>query len=88
MLTLEDKKYIKDRIGKKIDNLAVLIQKSFAQVSLRADMEAIEVRMNDRFDKIDYRLDVIEYKIIGGQGRRLEKIEDDMRVVKTKLDLQ
>lgn len=85
MLTKKDKKYIEDRIESKIDNLAILIQSGFKQImATKADAEDV----NKRFDKIDHRLDILEYKMIGTHGRRLDKVEDDIRMVKAKFKLK
>jgi hypothetical protein len=100
MLTKQDKNYIADAINnaldKKFDDFATIIQSSFKNVYEKFDavdnrFDAVDARfesIDERFDKLDYRLDVLEYKIVGGQERRLDKIEDDVRTIKTSLNLQ
>jgi len=96
MLTKQDKNYIEGMFDKKFDDLATIIQSSFKNVYEKFDavderFDAVDERfelIDERFDKLDYRMDVLEYKIVGGQGRRLDKIEDDVRTIKTSLNLQ
>lgn len=88
MLTKEDKDYITNHVDRKIDELAVLVQSGFKEIiETKADKRDLE-ETDKKIEKIDYRLDVIEYKLVGGQGRRIERLEDDIRIVKTKIGLQ
>ena len=43
--------------------------------------------VNKRFDGIDQRLDKIENLLIRAHENRIERLEDVMRVVKTKLGI-
>lgn len=46
--------------------------------NVQGDVSALRREMNERFD-------VVELKLIGAHDRRLDKIEDDMRIIKTAL---
>lgn len=37
--------------------------------------------------KLERRIDILEYEVIGRQDRRLEIIEDDIRVIKSNLNI-
>lgn len=80
MLTKEDKKYIDN----KIDNLDIIIQSGFQQIM---ETKANKVDVDKVENNLTRRIDILEYKIVGGQIRRLDKIEDEMRIVKSKLNL-
>lgn len=95
MLDTQDKKYIEDLMDKKFDDFAMIMKGSFDQVyqkfyEVDKRFDQIDKRFGDvdkRFDRLEYRMDVLEYKVVGGYGRRMDKIEDDLMVVKSKLDL-
>lgn len=76
------KKQSKEK-GLTIDDLAGMTQRGFESVhgeikSVRGDVGVLRKEMNERFD-------VVELKLIGAHDRRLDKIEDDMRIIKTAL---
>lgn len=76
--------------GITIDDLAGMTQRGLESVhteikgargeikSVQGDVGALRKEMNERFD-------VVELKLIGAHDRRLDKIEDDMRIIKTAL---
>lgn len=104
MLTKDDKKYIEDRIEKKIDALAIIIQKGFAEVFAKLDTKAdkedvkkLENRMDnlgnrmdsleDRMYKIEGRMNTLEFRLVTGPNNRIDRVEDDIRIIKSKLGL-
>lgn len=80
VLTKEDKKYI----DSKIEELASLVKSGFDNILTKDDGKAID----KRFDQLEYRMDIIEHKYIGSYDKRLEKVEDDVRIMKTKLKIK
>lgn len=95
VLTKEDKNYIETTIDKKLDQkldeklgeFAILMKQSFDKVFAILDTKADKKDVDERFDRLEYRMDTLEYKIVGGQSRRLEKVEDDVRIIKSKLKI-
>ena len=66
-----------------LENLALITAKGFASVDER--FERVDERfekMDERFDKMDERFDKLEF-MVGGHGRRLDKTEDNIRILKT-----
>lgn len=70
-----------------MDDLAGMTQRGFASVDKQ--FENFHHEMNDhfheihkRFDVVDSRLDRIEF-MVSGHDRRLDKLEDQMLIVKT-----
>ena len=75
----------KQTIDEKIDALAGVVGRSFAD---------LEKRMTERFDQVDQqfgdvrqRLDRVENILITGQENRLSRLEDAMRQVRTKFGI-
>lgn len=80
-----------------IDELARITQKGFEGVGaeikeLREDMNNRFQKVDERFDKVETRfgtveegLNRIENRFVGAHENRIERLEDDMRVVKTTL---
>lgn len=66
-----------------IDNLAVMVQRGFAETATKKEVEEITKRL----DGMDSRLDRIEFHM-NTHERRLEILEDKMRMVGTKLGLR
>jgi methyl-accepting chemotaxis protein len=67
------------RVGGAIEDLAVSTKNGFDQVDERFE------RMDERFDQMDNRFDRIENISIGSHERRIENLEDSVRVLNTKL---
>jgi hypothetical protein len=65
-----------------IDELARITKGGFDAVDKRFDM------VDKRLDAVDYRLDRIENLLIRAHENRIEKLEDNMRLVKTKLSIR
>jgi len=86
MLTAKDLKLVGDLMDKKFENFAILIQQEFRNIHGRIDgvesqIDGVEQKLNEKADKTD--ITRLEHKFEG----RLERAEDDMRLVKTKLKL-
>jgi hypothetical protein len=65
------------------DQLAAMIQEGFKSTATKADLTALEERVNTRFDGIDSRLGRIEQLLLAEQKReiadlqkRLKRLED------------
>ncbi|GEM_PF-5403949 len=68
----------KKTIDEKIEDLAVMVEKGFSRGE--AELHAVEKRLTDRFDRIEFHMSTHE--------RRIEILEDKMRIVSTKLGLK
>lgn len=62
-----------------IDDLAVMVQKGFSDVT---DKMATKLEMNHRFDLVDKRLDKIEKIILADYGERINKLEMEVKDLK------
>ncbi len=79
-----------------LDDLAIMTKNNFDLVFEKFDriderFEQVDARFEQvdaRFEQMDRRFDRIENISIGGHERRIENIEDDMRLVKTKVGLK
>ena len=58
-----------------IDDLAGMVQKGFEETAKRNEV-------NERFDKIEDRLENIEKLILADHKRRIEKLEDEVKELK------
>ena len=82
---------IKNKKSITLDDLALMTQRGFEAMNERfeqvdqrfAQIDQRFERIDKKFEGVDVRLDRIEHLIGGSHDRRLDKIEDDMRVVKT-----
>lgn len=73
----------------KIEDLARMIEENTAKKSdlehlaMKSDIERLEKKMDEKFEKVDERLENLEHK--GNQiDRRLFSIEEDVAEIKTK----
>ncbi len=66
-----------------IDGLARMVSKGFTET--KSDIGNLRSDMNKRFDGVDARLDHIEKLILADHKRRIEKLELDMRELKSAL---
>ena len=71
-----------------IDNLAISVKNGFDQMVTKEEFEERMAGVDARFDQMDRRFDRIENVSIGGHERRLDNIEDDIRLIKTKVGLR
>ena len=55
-----------------IDDLAGMVQKGFEETAKRSEV-------NERFDKVEDRLESIEKLILADHKRRIEKLEDEVK---------
>ena len=67
-----------------LDDLARMTQNGFS--SIKNDMDGQFTGVNKRFDEIDSRLNRIENILIRTHENRIEKLEDTMRIVLTRLE--
>ena len=65
-----------------IDDLARMVQKGFDENTRNFELTAKKKEMNQRFDKIDDRLDRIEKLMLADHKRRIEKLEIAVRELK------
>lgn len=77
--------------GITIDGLVAMTQRGFHDVGERFDTLATRVgrgfaEVDERFNKMDERFEKLEFLMIGRHDKRLDKLEDDMRIVKTLLE--
>jgi hypothetical protein len=62
-----------------IDQLAAMIQEGFKSTATKADLTALEERVNTRLDGIDGRLDRIENLLLAEQKREIEDLKQRMK---------
>ena len=70
-----------------IDQLARMVQKGFESTASKEDLRELRTDFDGRFEIMQKRLDRIENLLITSIDRRFERIEDTIRLVKTKLRL-
>lgn len=58
-----------------IDDLAMMIQKGFEETAKREEV-------NERFDKVEDRLENIEKLILADHKQRIEKLEEEVKELK------
>jgi DNA anti-recombination protein RmuC len=83
-------------ITSSIDGLAILCKNNFDRIEERFKQvderfEQVDVRfeqIDERFDQMDRRFDRIENISIGSHERRIEKLEDNVLEIKTKIGLK
>ncbi|MFZ3054621.1 MAG: hypothetical protein WA091_01380 [Minisyncoccales bacterium] len=80
-----------------IEDLAMMVQRGFTETKLDIEtlsksvderFDLVDERfnlVNERFDKIDKKLDKIEKVVVLDHDHRIEKLEDDMKEVKSVL---
>ncbi len=71
-----------------IEDLAAMTQRGFAGVDEKFTgtdnkIEGLRTEMNTRFNEINTRFDRIENLLLRAHENRLDRIEDDIRVLKT-----
>ena len=74
------------------DTLAVMVQKGFEETAtdirgVKEEVKDLRGEMNERFNKVDERLDRIENILIRAHENRIGRLEDGLRVVKTRLKI-
>ena|SRR3989338_7579576 len=76
-------------IDRSIESLAISIKNNFDRIDERFEQVDRQFeQVDERFDQMDKRFDRIENVSMGGHERRIENLEDDVRIVKTKIGLR
>ncbi len=70
-----------DDLTSTVDGLAISVKNGFDQMVTKDEFE-------ERMDGVNNRLDRIENISIGGHERRIDNLEDDIRLIKTKVGLK
>jgi tetrahydromethanopterin S-methyltransferase subunit G len=89
MLTKKDLQQIEELMDKKFNSFAIIINNSFNDIYKKFDevgkrFDRIELELSKKADKED--IIRLEGRLFG-YSNRLDKLEDDMRIVKTELKL-
>ena len=71
-----------------VDDLAVMIARGFDATATKADLAKLHAEVNQRFTKMEQRFDRVENILLRAQDNRLDRLEDDVRVIKTKVGVQ
>ena len=66
-----------------IEDLAAMVKNGFDKTANKSDIERLEKNMDERFEKVDSRLENLEHKV-EQIDRRLFSIEEDVAEIKTK----
>jgi hypothetical protein len=67
-----------------LDKLARMVKEGFDQTAWKADMARGFADVNTRLDGVGTRLDRIENLLLQDHLNRIERLEDSVRVLKTK----
>ena len=72
-------------LEEKFSEIGGIVSNALASVEARIDarIDGVETRL----DRVDERLDRIENRLIATHERDIERLRDDMRLVKTKLGM-
>ncbi len=102
MLTKQDRSYIDNLLDKRFDDfeikmdakfeaLAIMIQNGFDEINRnkadKADVDRIEIKLGNKMDKLEGRMNTLEFKLITAPSNRLDKVEDDVRQIKAKIGI-
>lgn len=68
-----------------IEDLAISVQNGFIEV--KQEFKEVKREIKELDQKVDKRFDKIE-SFVNGHERRFDRLEDDMRVVKTKVGMR
>lgn len=74
-----------------IEDLARITKNGFDTTATKQEMREVNDRldkMDGRLDKMDSRLDKMENLLLRAHENRIEKLEDNMRLVKTKIGIR
>ena len=69
-----------------IDDLAIMVQKGFAETATKAELIAVKDEMKEGFKKVNERLDKIEDVLIEKHDQRISYLEQRVRELGTALD--
>ncbi|MDQ3014495.1 MAG: hypothetical protein M3Q73_01375 [bacterium] len=67
-----------------IDQLAEMMQRSFKHIEVR--FERLEEKFDKRFDRLELKFDMLDSKVNINHENRISRVEDDLRVIKTRLE--
>lgn len=91
-----DKKF-DEKFDKRFSEMAIMIQNGFEEVYKRLDTKvdkedfySLKEEVHDLKGEVfalKYDLGGLENRLIDGPNRRLDRVEDDVRIIKTKLSL-
>jgi len=70
-----------------IDDLAIMVQKGFEETAKKVDLDNLSKSVDKRFDIVDKRFDRIEKLIIANHRERIEKLEEEMKELKSLLSI-
>lgn len=88
MLTKQDKTYINDLLDRRFEELAIMIQNGFAEIIGRVNvLESGVEKLEESVYELKTQVNTIEFKLINAPSNRLDKIEDDIRQIKSKFGL-
>lgn len=71
-----------------IDTLARMVKEGFDRTAAKSELAEVKRDMDQRFDHMNDRFDRVENILYGGLSNRLEKLEDEVRVLKTKAEMR
>jgi len=80
-VTIEDLAGMTQRGFQKIDSRFEQVNARFEQVDI--NLESFRAEVNHRFEQVNARFDHIENLLIRAHENRIEKLEDEMRILKT-----
>ncbi len=73
-----------DKLTDTVEKLAISVKHGFDETAKQVDLDALTKDVAELGTKVTR----IKNVLIGGQDRRLYKIEDDIRVIKTKVGIK
>jgi len=85
-----DKKFdtFENKLDNKFDDFAIIVKTSLDSKPDREEMEARFDVLENRMDTFENKLDILSFRVEQNHSRRIEILEDDVRQVKTKLQMQ
>ena len=71
-----------------MEKLAIMVKNGFDVTATKEEMRGGFGVMDKRFNEVEKRLDRIENLLIRDHSNKIERLEDSMRIVKTKLGIR
>lgn len=88
MLSKQDKQYI----DKKFEDFALMVQRGFQEINdTKADKSEVAEgfnRIEERLINMEGRMNTLETKLVTVPNNRLDRVEDDIRIIKAKLNIE
>jgi hypothetical protein len=89
------------KMDAKFESLAIMIQRGFSECVTKTEFRDFKSDMDERFNSVDERftsvdnhldnlegkMNTLEFKLITAPNNRLDKVEDDIRQIKSKVGL-